>query len=250
LEFFNSMENWTKRTELLVGEEGIEKLSRSHVLVAGLGGVGGYAAEQLCRAGIGKLTLIDGDTIHPTNRNRQILALVSTEGMDKARLMSGRLMDINPSIELDLISAYLKEDQFPPLLDRHYDYVVDAIDTLTPKVHLLAAAFRKGHPIVSSMGSGGRLHPEKIRIADIADSNHCRFAYVVRKYLHRLGIRSGITVVYSPEPVSKDAVREISGEENKRSVVGTISYMPAIFGCYCASVVIRDLLERKYNDFL
>jgi tRNA A37 threonylcarbamoyladenosine dehydratase len=123
--------------------------------------------------------------------------------------------------------------------------VVDAIDTLTPKVHLLATAFRKGFPIVSSMGSGGRLHPEKIQIADIADSHHCRFAYIVRKYLHRLGVRTGITVVYSPEPVGKEAVREVSGEENKRSVVGTISYMPAIFGCYCASVVIRDLLGRK-----
>lgn len=242
------MENWTMRTELLVGKEGIEKLSRAHVLVAGLGGVGGYAAEQLCRAGIGKLTLVDGDIIHPTNRNRQILALVSTEGMDKVRLMSDRLKDINPAIELNCISAYLKEDQFPPVLDQPYDYVVDAIDTLTPKVHLLAAAFRNGQPVVSSMGSGGRLHPEKIRIADIADSHHCRFAYMVRKYLHRLGVRTGITVVYSPEPVSKDVIREISGEENKRSVVGTISYMPAIFGCYCASVVIRDLLGRKSID--
>ena len=239
------MENWTQRTELLIGKEGIEKLSRAHVLVAGLGGVGGYAAEQLCRAGIGKLTLIDGDTIHPTNRNRQILALVSTGGMAKTQLMSDRLRDINPAISLEIITAYLKEDEFPPILDQPYDYVVDAIDTLTPKVHLLAAAFRKGFPIVSSMGSGGRLHPEKITIADIADSHHCRFAYIVRKYLHRLGVRTGITVVYSPEPVGKEAVREVSGEENKRSVVGTISYMPAIFGCYCASVVIRDLLGKK-----
>jgi tRNA A37 threonylcarbamoyladenosine dehydratase len=239
------MENWTERTELLIGEEGVEKLSRAHVLVAGLGGVGGYAAEQLCRAGIGKLTLIDGDTIHPTNRNRQILALVSTEGINKSQLMSRRLKDINPAITLDVITAYLKEDEFPPILDHPFDYVVDAIDTLTPKVHLLATAFRKGFPIVSSMGSGGRLHPEKIQIADIADSHHCRFAYIVRKYLHRLGVRTGITVVYSPEPVGKEAVREVSGEENKRSVVGTISYMPAIFGCYCASVVIRDLLGRK-----
>jgi len=227
------MENWTQRTELLIGKEGIEKLSRAHVLVAGLGGVGGYAAEQLCRAGIGKLTLIDGDTIHPTNRNRQILALVSTGGKAKTQLMSDRLRDINPAISPEIITAYLKEDEFPPILDRPFDYVVDAIDTLTPKVHLLAAAFRKGFPIVSSMGSGGRLHPEKITIADIADSHHCRFAYIVRKYLHR------------PEPVGKEAVREVSGEENKRSVVGTISYMPAIFGCYCASVVIRDLLGKK-----
>jgi tRNA A37 threonylcarbamoyladenosine dehydratase len=240
------MENWKKRTELLIGNAGVEKLSHTHVLVAGLGGVGGYAAEQLCRAGIGKLTLIDGDTIHPTNRNRQILALVSTERMEKTRLMSYRLKDINPAVEIDVINAYIKEDRFPSIFDRTYDYVVDAIDTLTPKVHLLAAAFRKGHPIVSSMGSGGRLHPEKIRIADIADSHHCRFAYMVRKYLHRLGVRTGITVVYSPEPVSKDVIQEVSGEENKRSVAGTISYMPAVFGCYCASVVIRNLLGENF----
>ncbi len=236
------MENWTERTSLLIGEEGIGKLSRSHVLVAGLGGVGGYAAEMLCRAGIGKLTLIDGDTIHFSNRNRQILALLSNEGMKKADAMAGRLNDINPAIEIEVVNAYLKEDQFAPVLDHSYDYVVDAIDTLTPKVHLLAGAVKKGHRVVSSMGSGGRLHPEKIRVADIAESHHCRFAYIVRKYLHRLGVRTGITVVYSPEPVAKETVREVSGEENKRSVVGTISYMPPVFGCYCASVVIRDLL--------
>ena len=240
------MEHWTERTALLIGDEGVQKLSRAHVLVAGLGGVGGYAAELLCRAGIGKLTIIDGDNLHFTNRNRQILALLTNEGMNKAEVMAKRLKEINPVIELEVISAFLKEDQFPALLDNPYDYVIDAIDTLTPKVHLLAGAVKKGRPVVSSMGSGGRLHPEKIRVADIAESHHCRFAYIVRKYLHRLGIRTGITVIYSPEPVARETIREISGEENKRSVVGTISYMPPIFGCYCASVVIRDLLGTKY----
>jgi tRNA A37 threonylcarbamoyladenosine dehydratase len=124
-----------------------------------------------------------------------------------------------------------------------FSYVVDAIDTLTPKVTLLAEAVRNSQKIVSSMGSGGRLHPEKIEIADIADSHHCKFAYVVRKYLHRKGVRSGITVVYSPESVSRSTIREVSGEENKRSVVGTISYMPPVFGCFCASVVIRNLMD-------
>jgi tRNA A37 threonylcarbamoyladenosine dehydratase len=240
------MENWTERTALLIGEEGMQKLTHAHVLVAGLGGVGGYAAELLCRAGIGKLTLIDGDIIQPTNRNRQIIALMSNTGMNKAEVMAGRLSDINPAMELEVIGAFLKEDQFAPILEKPFDYVVDAIDTLTPKVHLLAGAVNKGHRIVSSMGSGGRLHPEKVRIADIAESHHCKFAYIVRKYLHRLGVRTGITVVYSPEPVAKAAVREVSGEENKRSVVGTISYMPPVFGCYCASVVIRDLLGSIY----
>jgi tRNA A37 threonylcarbamoyladenosine dehydratase len=120
---------------------------------------------------------------------------------------------------------------------------VDAIDTLTPKVHLLAECVKRGYPVVSSMGSGGRLHPEKIQIADIDESHHCKFAHIVRKYLHRLGVRTGITVVYSPESVRKETIRLVSGEENKRSVAGTISYMPPVFGCYCASVVILDLLE-------
>jgi tRNA A37 threonylcarbamoyladenosine dehydratase len=239
------MENWKERTILLIGEEGLRRLKESHVLVAGLGGVGGYAAEQLCRAGVGKLTVIDGDIIHASNRNRQIIALTSNEGMKKAHAMAQRLKDINNDLIINFIDEYIKESQFDTILENPFDYIVDAIDTLTPKVHLLASAVKHGHAIVSSMGSGGRIDPLQVKIADIADSHHCKFAYVVRKYLHRLGIHTGIKVVYSPEPVSKKAIREISGEENKRSVVGTISYMPPLFGCYCASVVIRDLLNKK-----
>jgi len=235
------MENWLSRTELLLGSEKLEKLVKSHVLVAGLGGVGGYAAEQLCRAGIGEMTLIDGDVVNETNRNRQIIALVSNEGRSKAQLMETRLKDINPGIRIHVIPEFLKEDRFGDILKIPYDYVVDAIDTLTPKVHLLAESVKNNRKIVSSMGSGGRLNPEKIEIADISESHHCKFAYMVRKYLHRLEIFKGITVVYSPESVDSHAIQETTGEENKRSVVGTISYMPPVFGCYCASVVIRDL---------
>lgn len=236
------MENWLSRTELLLGSEKLEKLTKSHVLIAGLGGVGGYAAEQLCRAGIGEMTLIDGDVVNETNRNRQILALVSNEGMSKVHLMETRLKDINPGIRIHIIPDFLKEDRFEDILTTPFDYVVDAIDTLTPKVHLLAESVKRNLKIVSSMGSGGRLNPEKIEIADISESHHCKFAHMVRKYLHRLDIFKGITVVYSPESVDSHAVRETRGEENKRSVVGTISYMPPVFGCYCASVVIRDLI--------
>jgi tRNA A37 threonylcarbamoyladenosine dehydratase len=236
------MENWLSRTELLLGSKKLEKLAKSHVLVAGLGGVGGYAAEQLCRAGIGEMTLIDGDIVNETNRNRQIIALVSNEGMSKAHLMESRLKDINPDIRIHIIPEFLKEDRFEMILTTPYDYVVDAIDTLTPKVHLLAGSVKSGRKVVSSMGSGGRLNPEKIEIADISESHHCKFAHMVRKYLHRLDIFRGITVVYSPESVDSHAIRETNGEENKRSVVGTISYMPPVFGCYCASVVIRDLI--------
>jgi tRNA A37 threonylcarbamoyladenosine dehydratase len=239
------MEHWLSRTELLIGKENLAKLAASHILIAGLGGVGGYAAEQLCRAGIGRFTLIDGDMISPTNRNRQVIALVSTEGKPKTEVLAKRLLDINPEVRIDVISEYLREERFASILDQSFDFVVDAIDTLTPKVTLLAEAVRKGHAIVSSMGSGGKLHPENIEINDISQSHHCKFAYIVRKYLHRRGIFTGITVVYSPEPVSKKAIRELTGEENKRSVVGTISYMPPVFGCFCASVVIRNLMNRK-----
>lgn len=237
------MEHWLSRTELLIGKEKLEILRKSHVLVAGLGGVGGYAAEQLCRAGIGEITMIDGDVVSPSNRNRQILALTSNEGTKKADLMALRLLDINPDVKLHIIPEYLKENKFPPLLENRFDYIVDAIDTLTPKVTLLSESVKKGIPVVSSMGSGGKFYPEKIEIADISESHHCKFAYIVRKYLHKLDVYKGITVVFSPETVSKNAVREVTGEENKRSVVGTISYMPPAFGCFCASVVIRDLIK-------
>jgi len=237
------MEDWLNRTELLIGREKLNIIANSHILVAGLGGVGGYAAEQLCRAGVGELTLIDGDTVQPTNLNRQLIGLTSKLYRKKVEVMADRLRDINPEIKLNLIGEYIKEDRFPEILDRKYDFVVDAIDTLTPKVALLAAAVKNKHKTVSSMGSGGRLSPEKVMIADIAESHHCKFAYIVRKYLHRIGIYSGITVVYSPEQVSKKAIREVSDEENKRSVVGTISYMPPVFGCFCASVVIRGLIN-------
>jgi tRNA A37 threonylcarbamoyladenosine dehydratase len=239
------MENWLSRTELLIGKENIKKLENSHILVAGLGGVGGYAAEQLCRAGVGELTLIDGDVVTVTNRNRQIIALTSNEGQPKAQLMAGRLTEINPSIRLHVIDEYLKEDRFESILEQQYDFVIDAIDTLTPKVALMAGAVKKGYRIVSSMGSGGKIMPEKLQISDISESHHCKFAGIIRKYLHRLGVYKGITVVYSPESVSKEAILEVSGERNKRSVVGTISYMPPIFGCYCASVAIQRIIQKN-----
>ncbi len=238
------MEHWLSRSELLIGKENIEKLAAAHVLVAGLGGVGGYAAEQLCRAGIGELTLIDGDDVSVSNLNRQLIALNSNLGKSKATLFAERLKDINPEIRLNIIGEYLKEHRFATILDQKYDFVVDAIDTLTPKVTLLAETVKKGYPVVSSMGSGGKLYPERIEIVDISETNHCKFAYIVRKYLHREGVYKGITAVYSPEPVSKKAIREVTGEENKRSVVGTISYMPPVFGCFCASVVIRNLINN------
>ena len=238
-----STDNWMERTALLVGAEGIKNLQDAHILVAGLGGVGGYAAEQLCRAGIGRLTIVDADTVQSSNRNRQIIALKSTQNQKKTEVFRQRLLDINPEIQLNVKSDYLLDTSIDELLTFRYDYVVDAIDTLTPKVQLLAKAKIKEFRIVSSMGAAGRFDPARVEILDISESHHCKFAFVVRKYLKKYNISEGIKVVFSPESVDKSAVMETKEELYKKSIVGTISYMPPIFGCFCASVVIRDILE-------
>lgn len=238
------MEQWNDRTRLLIGDDGIDKLKNSHVLVVGLGGVGAYAVEQLARAGIGRMTIVDGDVVNITNRNRQLLALGSTQGRPKAEVMAERIRDINPDVELEVINQYMKDDAIIELVSKPYDYVVDAIDTVAPKVFLLYYAKQNNQRIVSCMGAGGKFHPEKIEIADIAQSNHCRLAFYIRKRLHRLGVFDGIKAVFSPEPVDESAIVNVS-EQNKVSNVGTISYMPAAFGIFCASVVINDLLGHS-----
>jgi tRNA threonylcarbamoyladenosine dehydratase len=235
--------DWLSRTGLLIGKEALDKLSKSHVLLVGLGGVGGAAAEMICRAGVGTMTIVDGDVFNATNRNRQIGALVSTEGKDKAKVIADKLMDINPHLQLTVKRNYLKGEDMPVLLDGPFDYVVDAIDTLTPKVYLLYHCVQKGLKVVSSMGSGGKLNPLMIKIDDISKTNHCDFAYDIRKRLHKLDVYTGITAVYSPEPVSKESKITVKNELNKKSMVGTISYMPAMFGCYCAFVVVSQLTK-------
>ena len=236
--------NWNSRTQLLLGEEGVKKLASSHVLVVGLGGVGAYAAEQLARAGIGKMTIVDCDTVNVTNKNRQLLALDSTVGRPKVEVMAERIRDINPDVEVVALNQYLKDQSIIDLMEQPFDYIVDAIDTLAPKVFLLYYAVLNKQNIVSCMGSGGKLDPSMIQVADIAKSHTCRLAFYVRKRLHRLGIREGITVVFSPEKVADSAVSIEEQTENKIATVGTISYMPAMFGCYCASHVIREILAR------
>lgn len=236
--------NWNSRTQLLLGEEGVKKLASSHVLVVGLGGVGAYAAEQLARAGIGKMTIVDCDTVNVTNKNRQLLALDSTVGRPKVEVMAERIRDINPDVEVVALNQYLKDQSIIDLMEQPFDYIVDAIDTLAPKVFLLYYAVLNKQNIVSCMGSGGKFDPSMIQVADIAKSHNCRLAFYVRKRLHRLGIREGITVVFSPEKVADSAVSIEEQTENKIATVGTISYMPAMFGCYCASHVIREILAR------
>ena len=236
------MEHWLSRTEMLLGAEALKKLKESHVLVAGLGGVGSWAAEMICRAGVGAMTIIDGDKITTANINRQLPALTSTTGRMKAEVVRERLLDINPSLKIRVIPEFIRDKRMIDILEEDkYDYVVDAIDTLSPKVFLIYHSLRLNFRIVSSMGAGGRYDPSAIRVADISETNFCNLARMLRKKLHKLGVNKGFAAVYSPEIVDKDLIVRSSDESNKASSVGTMSYMPAAFGIVCASVVIRDL---------
>ena len=239
---------WLSRTELLLGNDKLNKLKSAHVLVVGLGGVGAYAAEQICRAGVGEMTIVDGDDIESTNINRQLPASISNLGKDKALVMGERLLDINPNLKLNIINEYLREERMIEVLrERSYDYVVDAIDTLAPKLFLIYHSLQNNLNIVSAMGAGGKMDPTKIQVTDISKSYNCRLARMLRKKLHQLGVRKGVQVVFSPEDVSKDAV-VIAESKNKKSNVGTISYMPPLFGCFCSSVVINGLLASSEQN--
>lgn len=234
---------WCERTELLLGAEKTEKLRQSHVLVIGLGGVGAYAAEMIARAGVERMTIVDADTVGVSNINRQLVALHSTVGQPKAGILAARLRDINPDIQLTVIEEYIKDEETDKLLERQpgYDFAVDAIDTLAPKVNLIKGCLDRHIPLVSSMGAGAKTDPTLVEIKDIGKSHHCPLAHMLRKRLHKIGIRSGFPVVFSPEAVREGSMI-LCEEQNKKSNVGTISYMPAVFGCACASVAVRTLL--------
>ena len=236
------MGNWLERTELLLGKEKLNKLRQASVLVVGLGGVGAYAAEMLCRSGVGRLVIVDADRVSESNINRQLIALHSTVNQLKTEVLGERLLDINPNLALKCVDRFIKDEATDELFENeHYDYVVDAIDTLAPKVNLIKAALDRGIPLVSSMGAGAKTDPTLVEIRDIAKSHHCPLAHMLRKRLHKMGIHSGFYAVFSPEPVREGAML-LCEETNKKSNVGTISYMPAIFGCHCASVVTRGLI--------
>jgi len=230
---------------MVLGKEGLERLQNANVLVVGLGGVGAYAAEALCRAGIGRMTIVDGDSVNVTNKNRQLLAMESTLGRQKAEVMAARLLDINPRLIITPVDEFIRDERTRELLDKGYDYVVDAIDTLSPKIYLIFYTLEKNIPLVSSMGAGGKFDPQRVRVSDISETSNCGLARMIRKRLHRLGINSGFTAVYSTEEVDKTKIIPVEDEAYKASVVGTISYMPALFGITCASVVIRDIAGIK-----
>jgi tRNA A37 threonylcarbamoyladenosine dehydratase len=242
---------WMSRTQLMLGDEHIALLMSKNVLVVGLGGVGGICAEMIARVGVGKMTIVDADTVDLSNTNRQIPALHSTAGKLKTEVMAERIRDINPAINLNVLPIYIKEEETIQILESEkFDYVVDCIDTLSPKVYFIKACMDRKIPIVSSLGAGGKLDPSLVMITDISKTYECNLARYVRKKLHSMGIQKGLTVVFSPEKVDQSRVFETEKAFPKKSIIGTISYMPAIFGCNVASVVIRGLLlgsEIQYN---
>lgn len=236
------LNNWQQRTEQLFGSERHERLRKAHVLVVGVGGVGAYAAEMLCRAGVGRLTLVDADTVQPSNINRQLPALHSTVGKPKAEVLAERFADINSEVLLDIRVQYLEPGDIPALLDEvKPDFVVDAIDTIQPKCHLICEAWKRRVRIVSSMGAGAKSDITQIRLADLWETYHCGLAKAVRNGLKRMGMKRSLPVVFSTEQACPEAIIRVDDERNKKSTTGTVSYMPATFGCFLAAYVVKTL---------
>lgn len=236
--------SWLGRTSLLIGEDTVRYLTTKHVMVVGMGGVGSYAAEFIARSGIGEMTIIDGDVVDPTNRNRQLPALATNHGVSKALIMEERLKAINPELKLHVIKEFVNPEMVLNHLTTAPDYIIDAIDSITPKITFIKTAYEKNLKLVSSMGAGAKLDPTKLQVVDISKTYNCPFAQQIRKNLKRMGIRRGIKVVFSPEEPIKESLMLTDGKNYKKSAYGTISYLPAVFGATTASVVVRDLIEE------
>ncbi|WP_304343743.1 tRNA threonylcarbamoyladenosine dehydratase [Chryseobacterium koreense] len=237
--------NWLERTELLIKENNLEKLRNSNVLVVGLGGVGSFAAEFLARAGIGKMTIVDGDAVDLSNINRQLPALHSTVGKLKTEIMSDRLLDINPDLELQKLDEFLNPENMEEILNsQKFDYVLDCIDSVSPKIALIKAARRKKIKIISCMGAGGKIDPSKVMVRDISKTHNCFLAKQVRKRLKKEGINKGFRCVFSNEIQNEESLKMTDGSNFKKSFYGTISYIPAIFGLYAAAEVVNYLISK------
>ncbi|AWI26360.1 tRNA threonylcarbamoyladenosine dehydratase [Flavobacterium pallidum] len=237
------MAEWTERAELLFTTEGLEKLKNANILVVGLGGVGSFAAEFIARAGVGKMTIVDGDVVDITNINRQLPALHSTVGKLKTEVVGDRLMDINPELQLTRLTEFLSPERAFEMVSPEFDYVLDCIDSVTPKLNLLIAAKRKKIKVISSMGAGGKSLASKVKVADISKTENCFLAKTIKKRLRQVKIDKGIKVVYSSEIQQQNSLRKTDGKNYKKSFYGTNSYMPGLFGLYAAETVIRHLLK-------
>ena len=240
---------WLQRTELLVKEEGMERLQSANILIVGLGGVGSFAAEFLVRSGIGNLTIVDGDTVDITNINRQLPALNSTIGKNKTDVVAERILDINPKINLKKINEFLEPERMEEILTQEkFDYVLDCIDSLSPKLALIITCKRKKIKLVSAMGAGGKTDPSKVMVREISKTNNCFLAKQIRKKLKKEQIHKGFRCVFSTEIQDENSLKMTDGSNYKKSFYGTISYMPAIFGLYAAAEVIRFLLKKEQNE--
>ncbi|MEJ8842686.1 tRNA threonylcarbamoyladenosine dehydratase [Lacibacter sp. H375] len=236
--------SWLSRTSLLIGEETVRAFTKKHVMIVGMGGVGSFAAEFIARSGIGKMTIIDGDVVDPSNRNRQLPALATNHGESKALIMAERLKAINPELELNVVKEFINPETVLQQFAYKPDYLIDAIDSITPKITFIRMAYESGLPLVSSMGAGAKLDPTQLKVVDISKTYNCPFAQQIRKNLKGYGIRRGVKVVFSPEQPIKESLMLTDGRNYKKSAYGTISYLPAVFGAVTASVVIRDLIKE------
>jgi tRNA A37 threonylcarbamoyladenosine dehydratase len=238
------MAEWKERAELLFKPEGLEKLHNANILVVGLGGVGSFAAEFLARAGVGKMTIVDGDVVDITNINRQLPALHSTIGQPKITIVGDRLMDINPELQLTRVQEFLSPERAFEIISDEFDYVLDCIDSVTPKLNLIIASKRKKVKIISSMGAGGKMEAAKVKVADISSTENCFLAKAIKKRLKEVKIDKGIKVVFSSEIQDETSLKTTDGKNYKKSFYGTNSYMPGLFGLYAAETVIRYLLKK------
>ncbi len=239
------MAQWQERTALLVKEEGINKLTKANVLIVGMGGVGSFAAEFLVRAGVGNMTIVDGDTIDITNINRQLPALHSTLGQTKVGLMEHHLLDINPALNIIKIQEFLSPERALEIVTSDFDYILDCIDSVTPKLNLIIAAKRKRIKIISNMGAGGKMEASKVVVRDISRTEYCPLAKNIRKRLKLAGINKGVKAVYSTEIPESTSLKLTDGKNYKKSFYGTNSWIPALFGLYTAETVVKYLLKKE-----
>lgn len=238
------MAKWQERAELLFKAEGLQNLKNSKVLIVGVGGVGSFAAEFLARAGVGYLTIVDGDVVDVTNINRQLPALHSTVGLSKIEVVGSRLMDINPELNLTKVQEFLSPERAFEIVNSDYDYVLDCIDSVTPKLNLIIGAKRNRVKIISSMGAGGKMEASKVKVADITNTVNCMFAKTIRRRLKEHKIDK-LKVVFSSEIQDETSLKMTDGSNYKKSFYGTNSYMPGLFGLHMAETVIRYLLKKR-----
>lgn len=238
------MAKWQERAELLFKPEGLNNLKNANVLVVGVGGVGSFAAEFLARAGVGNLTIVDGDVVDITNINRQLPALHSTVGLSKIDVVGSRLMDINPELHLTKVQEFLSPERAFEIVEEKYDYVLDCIDSVTPKLNLIIGAKRKRVKIISSMGAGGKMEAAKVKVADITNTVNCMFAKTIRRRLKEHKIDK-LKVVFSSEIQDESSLKMTDGSNYKKSFYGTNSYMPGLFGLYMAETVIRYIIKKE-----